>query len=829
MKIPLEHIKIIVEKLLKEKSEIFTNEFYYDFYKDYLLVLEYSSKYILKTKELLQKFENDTAIDLQSAKNAQAANDAATLKTSILSIFSFLEALHVDLDKIVSNSNYSSLIVKIQSLYNKLGKTNLPNATKESINRTIESILNLLTKFINNSILKNFVNKNIASFDKNDPLTYQLMIDIFDDKKKNNLYEHMKMMENYFSFVFKNLQKVKEKIIGKEFRKEKDADVVETKDESIPKISHVMRLEKLSFKYFSMLETLFKTLDSIRIDTGEYDKKWENYNLLNARTYSKDILKRIRKLKSDPSFGKTIYKDENQYSKSLRDVLSTAEQGFASHVAAKYQLPEKGDEPLKFDFSKFLQVLYKSEKLKNIDQYSSEFKKAKKVQAILEQISKFAGSKGEPFVTGQSEMSKQLQDIHKELWDANTKTYIFDKHVRKIFYTLQLVRNVYKKQLNKILSLMEKGVDPDKFEYDSPFNQAFINEYFQKSGPIIDAFLKFLGFNKLEIRSQIVNLIAGKNLPVDFENLYGDYKANTNDKSTKALMYWNLFRRLGWVTEEAPNWMYGNVLEEDVVTPVTTSPATTSSSASAPKPATTTGTTSAKKAATSSGGPTIPGSTGPAPTIPPAPATPAPATPAPATPAPVAPENLATSKNKDNSPEQQVVQTSVDKPEPQKYENLATSKNKDNSPEQQVVQTSVDKPEPQKEEYENISESDLNKISKTIASSWTEVFAENLKKGNRRFDEQTTKNRVASRIPMKSWSIDNGYVLIEIKNSNYVFVVPVTSWPSSVSPHISSFYELEQKLEPKATPVYKTVAYIEKVNLMFPPAPGTATMGKVFI
>ena len=789
MKIPLEHIKIIVEKLLKEKSEIFTNEFYYDFYKDYLLVLEYSSKYILKTKELLQKFENDTAIDLQSAKNAQAANDAATLKTSILSIFSFLEALHVDLDKIVSNSNYSSLIVKIQSLYNKLGKTNLPNATKESINRTIESILNLLTKFINNSILKNFVNKNIASFDKNDPLTYQLMIDIFDDKKKNNLYEHMKMMENYFSFVFKNLQKVKEKIIGKEFRKEKDADVVETKDESIPKISHVMRLEKLSFKYFSMLETLFKTLDSIRIDTGEYDKKWENYNLLNARTYSKDILKRIRKLKSDPSFGKTIYKDENQYSKSLRDVLSTAEQGFASHVAAKYQLPEKGDEPLKFDFSKFLQVLYKSEKLKNIDQYSSEFKKAKKVQAILEQISKFAGSKGEPFVTGQSEMSKQLQDIHKELWDANTKTYIFDKHVRKIFYTLQLVRNVYKKQLNKILSLMEKGVDPDKFEYDSPFNQAFINEYFQKSGPIIDAFLKFLGFNKLEIRSQIVNLIAGKNLPVDFENLYGDYKANTNDKSTKALMYWNLFRRLGWVTEEAPNWMYGNVLEEDVVTPVTTSPATTSSSASAPKPATTTGTTSAKKAATSSGGPTIPGSTGPAPTIPPAPVAPA----------PVAPENLATSKNKDNSPEQQ------------------------------VVQTSVDKPEPQKEEYENISESDLNKISKTIASSWTEVFAENLKKGNRRFDEQTTKNRVASRIPMKSWSIDNGYVLIEIKNSNYVFVVPVTSWPSSVSPHISSFYELEQKLEPKATPVYKTVAYIEKVNLMFPPAPGTATMGKVFI
>ena len=343
----------------------------------------------------------------------------------------------------------------------------------------------------------------------------------------DSIYKHMNLLRNKFADI-------------------PTKNISTTPLPKIEAITVINDLENVALLYLSEMELLFKKFDNIRIESGEYSKKWEEFNL--TRGHELYLQGTGLQQNTDPAFSDEVKKAlSNHFVKKLRpneDVASSK----------KYS----------FNIEGFITILTNIEKYRgkqnpigktakgNIS-LQRELQKALSIQASLEKM--FGWSSSTSTISKESlegTLSEKFKEVHTKLWKPAENKYEYDNEIRHIFQILSNARKLYKKTLNDIIKIMSSSKDKE------------LSEIFNRIGPILDSIIKYIQFGKLNIRNIMLNLITNSGANIDVTRYQAMFSKQSNEIVAERLAYWALFQRLGWTkglpSEEAPRWLY-NVTE----------------------------------------------------------------------------------------------------------------------------------------------------------------------------------------------------------------------------------------------------------------------------
>lgn len=488
MRIQKEKVISYISDILSEKqAKIYDNQNVYEFDKIYIQFVEYCFKVITDINSEIKNIYSQIK-DINELTDQQFQN-----------LFSFFQ-----------NSDYK----KIKTMFSELKMKAVADQNIISKIQKAESIINNIAS----------IEKSIAS-DKVERGNHH-------DKKRLSTDKYSQLV---FNVVYEEFKKARIDFSGEEPKKDEKQDL---KDLDRTKLKYILELEKISYEYFSNIEILLKKFDSIRIDMGEYSKKWEAYNLLNAQTYSREILKKVNSMMAKIQKNKhDKFMSNNKFVDIYRDTLNKIKTDMKYHSDHVYTNTEKEPD---YDFEKqeFLSILYNPKiNINKVKRYSMSYKKATSINSSMNLVRKY-----------EQNIKGKLKVIHEKLWDKQNSIYYENDTLSKIFLKMLQVRKIHKISINKIVGYIEKA---NKIE-----------DSFSQIGPEIDKVLKFIGFVKLDIRHLMLQLLINKNIPIDAEKMYNDYRSTVDAKMIKRLMYWNMFRKIGWTNEEPPDWMYGNTLSQ---------------------------------------------------------------------------------------------------------------------------------------------------------------------------------------------------------------------------------------------------------------------------
>lgn len=146
--------------------------------------------------------------------------------------------------------------------------------------------------------------------------------------------------------------------------------------------------------------------------------------------------------------------------------------------------------------------------------------------------------------------SQTIKDVFKianeKLWDPKSQTYLYDKYIKQMFYDLYSARRECRKVLNTLLRLMDEAVSADVSALS----------FFEKNEHLIKLFIKRVQFFKVSLKNSFLKLMTSDKAEIDTVNEPNKLSAETDEKVKKRLEYWNLFRKMGWVDKEAPDFLY---------------------------------------------------------------------------------------------------------------------------------------------------------------------------------------------------------------------------------------------------------------------------------
>lgn len=504
MKIERQKLLQYAQEIISENYESFSTEKRNQFFKTYLMFMQIAYAAI-------SKFKNFIYI----ANKQVHVFDTPEMEYNFYYTAASTELKIPEITQLFNLKNELNSIMKFE---NSPKYNDKPAKDKylEPYNKKAESAYNnlvYLKKYYSDASYKKDSNKTPQDFSKTIDLVFE------------NIFKNLSEVKKIFTNV--NFEKPKpEQIDGKEVYKAPEHDFSKTK--------YILSIEKLAFQYISNIEILFKKFDAIRINAGEYEKKWENYNLLKAQTYSREIMDNIKKVK---------FRDDKFQNKKIHDFqkkLIGLKNQLANLVDFKFTQIEK-EPDFVFDKDVFVNILYKPSSISNIkNQNSQGYTTAISINKTIKDLQKLETD------TIKSELTK----LSKSLWDKEKEEYYKNEYVSLIFSKMLNIRQTYKKQLNKIVTSIK--------------NSENIQASFPKIGPDIDLILKFLSFTKIEIRHVIVMLLSDSKFDVDYESVYNQYKAKTDHKILTGLLFWNLFKKLGWTEDEPPDWMYGVEMEPHI-------------------------------------------------------------------------------------------------------------------------------------------------------------------------------------------------------------------------------------------------------------------------
>lgn len=346
----------------------------------------------------------------------------------------------------------------------------------------------------------------------------------YNDSSKNPFTILNPLLGNLNNIIIKNLSNLKNRIAGT--TGSQTIQKTNISNDNVENLKIILVFEKLAFSYISEIEILFKKFQSISIEVSEENNKdFEKYNMLQGIQEVREYIKKLNSLKY--KLEKEGKGDQvNSIKSKINDFLQKNIELLQPH--AKLDLKNSSKYKLEFNREEFLKVLYNPKKIM-AKSYSE--KKAESISITLQNIDK-----------KNNDIKDNLKQIHQKLWIEDQGKYINHKEIHLIFTTMLKIRKIYKSRINKIVTIIEKQP---------------IESIFSEIGRECDLILKFLAFSKLNIRSAILSVMNQDSVTIDAEAIYSQYKNNQNDKMVKGLIYWNLFKKIGWVSGETPDWLTG--------------------------------------------------------------------------------------------------------------------------------------------------------------------------------------------------------------------------------------------------------------------------------
>lgn len=501
MKIAIKDFNDIIEQVLKEQDfSIMKDSEKNELLKRLLLYTEYIAKYYTLIKGHIDSVQALPPADLQK------------------SVVEFLKKLISDPEFVRLNDTVKQLVLK-----------KLPEYSR--VLAILSHSLDIFIKYINSYA------KPSKDADGND-----IPVD--------TIYaSFLKDFNNYFNSITNILVKIRSKF------SETATNKVETGAIS-PKIevaNLISDLEKIINAYLSEIELVFRKFDSIRIESGEYSKKWEEYNLLRGYNFHQRGLA----VSTDPNFEK--------YPPEIRQKV----EDYFKHKYKKSlypEIPEKSE--YKFKIPIFLNLLltgkYKTPKAQKIspdlfptDTYPlKETQKAASIDSSLKKIFGWNPSYNKENPNGrpskdslEGQIGDALKILHSKTWDTANQIYAHQEELKELMQILFNAKFLYKSSLNKIVSNIEK------------FKDGKLEDIFKVNGPILDAIIKYIQFAKLNVKNVYVKLISNSGVSIDVEKYQQLFSSQEDPVIAKRLAYWALFQRLGWTkglkSQEAPDWIYG--------------------------------------------------------------------------------------------------------------------------------------------------------------------------------------------------------------------------------------------------------------------------------
>lgn len=520
MKIPIQKFNNIIEQVLKEQDlSLMTDRRKSELLKKLLLYVEYTTKYYA----LVKKHINSVHGKLPPIEVHKSISDF--LKT------------------ILSNPEFIQLNDTIKSLIQK----NIPEYVK--VLPILTNSLDLFVKYAN----------SFAS-----PVKDAKGNDITVDQIYENFF---KDFNNYFASLSNILTKIRLKF------SDTATSTVDT-DTPAPKLeiaSLIGDLEKIINLYLSEIELVFRKFDSIRIESGEYAKKWEDYNLLRGYNFHQKAIN----VENNPEFSK--------FSPEIRKKVADYFRNRPPESAAL--LPPKSEYNFKMPI--FIEILltgkYKVKKAVKTsrDLFPTEIhpiKETQKAEAIDNSLKKIFGwSPSVGNIKGrvskeslEGMIGDKLKALHPKVWDAATQVYAHENELKQLMQILFNVRTIYKSSLNKVVSNIEKLKDGK------------LADILAANGPILDAIIKYIQFAKLNVKNIYLKLVSNSGVSIDVAKYQELFSKQEDPVVAKRLAYWALFQRLGWTkglkSEEAPDWLYGEESSKEEAgptPPVASGPGTT--------------------------------------------------------------------------------------------------------------------------------------------------------------------------------------------------------------------------------------------------------------
>jgi hypothetical protein len=427
----------------------------------------------------------------------------------------------LEFDKILNNQNYNEIFkYSIDLAEFDLDEIQKDLKNVEIINRNFKFIESLMSK--KDDFFLNKTNAHITP--------------------EERFFQYIEpVMVNFNKKIVKDITEVKNKLAGTE---ETQTQTLSKSKNDPSVVKNVLILENLAYSFISEVENLFRKIQSISIDlSADNNKDWEGFNLLDSQNYSRQMIQFLRqqqqKERSNSPAAANIQDIFNRFLRKHKEKI----QKYAHFNVTNGQPKDK----TVFNKEQFLTALRDPKKVNSSD-YSA--KKALIITTSLDNVDE-----------KNKQIKNTLQGLSKLLWDQNNNQYHEDLYVKKIFASMSRVKNLYKSRLNKVITIIEKENDLSKMLFEM--------------GKECDLFLKFLSFNKLDIRASLLQMMTNNNISVDSSKLFDQYKNNVNDKMTKSLIYWNLFKNLGWISAaEPPEWMYGNVVSDAKNVPAANLPVT---------------------------------------------------------------------------------------------------------------------------------------------------------------------------------------------------------------------------------------------------------------
>lgn len=488
----------IIEKILEEQDFSFmTDRRRNDLYKKLLLYVEYTMKYYTLVENYL------TSIDYTDINFEKSA--VAYLRT------------------IINNPEY----VQLAGIVNTLSNKGIPEYSR--IIPIVSHALSLLSNYVSSYVdIPKDPKENITSA----------------EKFYANFY---KTFQNYFNSLSSILVKIREK-----FSDSATSNIDTSSDTPKIEIANLFGdLDGIINRYLSEIILVFRKFDSIRIESGEYAKKWEDFNLLRGYAFYKKGINVV----NDPAYA--AYPTE-------------IKQKVADYFKDSKQTPNRMINPRTYNFKVpiFIQTLLKGKYVvpKEIKDNpglldsniypTRELEKAASIDASLKKIfgwSPIASSENPNGKPSKDSLEGMIGDIlkklHTVLWDSTKNIYTYNEELKNIIQILFNVKKLYKSSLNKIVSNMDR------------LKNGSLDEIFNANGPIQDVIIKYVQFAKLNVKNIYLNLVSASGVTIDVEKYQALFSKQEEPAIAQRLAYWALFQRLGWTkglkSEEAPDWLYG--------------------------------------------------------------------------------------------------------------------------------------------------------------------------------------------------------------------------------------------------------------------------------
>jgi hypothetical protein len=335
---------------------------------------------------------------------------------------------------------------------------------------------------------------------------------------------------------------------------EKDTSSSKTPLEHIETFSQI---EKLSFVYLSEVEILFKKIASIKQEIEESNKPWEEYDLFNQQNLAKQYRDKFNQITpAGPSDGEfEVHHPRHMWDLEFRPHKEKKEKEYPNPsrhlehgLSMAYGKGGSFDKPVpprkKFNSHKFLNFLYKKGELTTNPFYeneknSIEFSKAVQVINSLKKIKKYK----EDFDAALPEIFKNLTQQKNINKNNQLKIIALHNDVKKILDTVKKVDSLRKEYMNSFFNALEKE-DKD------------ILLYLKNKSFIIQLFIRFIQFEKMDIKNIFLKIISGGKAQAR-TSTFQNYSKEDEEKTSKRIKYWNLFMKLGWVEDEMPEWIHG--------------------------------------------------------------------------------------------------------------------------------------------------------------------------------------------------------------------------------------------------------------------------------